>query len=164
MTPDEFDQLAKQLHHEWESPDLLPRIAAARPRPRRRRWAAFGIAAPAASLAVAIYLVPTRRPDVAEPATNSPLLSEQALAEVQQAEKSYRQSIDRLSRVAAPKLQQPATPLLRAYAEKLAILDEAIGGLRGELASNGFNTHLHMQMAALYRDKQKTLEQVLAHD
>jgi hypothetical protein len=115
-------------------------------------------------LAVAIYFVPTRRVPAGPVAANAPLLTEQALAEVEEAEAAYRKSIDKLARLAGPKLARPETPLTRAYAEKLALLDGAIAGLKAEMDRNGFNTHLHVQMAALYRDKQQTLEQVLHHE
>ncbi|MFN0104576.1 MAG: hypothetical protein ACKV2U_21120 [Bryobacteraceae bacterium] len=161
MTPEELDALAKDLHHEWDSPLLWPRIAHAAP-PRRRWWPVILVAA--AALVVTLYLAPHSKRQAAPIAANSPLLTEQALVEVEAAETAYRKSIERLARVAAPKLDQPATPLLLAYAEKLALLDGAISGLRRELDANGFNTHLRLQMAALYRDKQKTLEQVLHHD
>jgi hypothetical protein len=154
MTPEELDRLAGELHHEWESPGLWGRIERARRGSRRWWWAGVGVAA-----AVGLFFAPG--PRRAPVAANAPLLTEQALAEVEEAEAAYRKSIDKLARVAAPKLAGPGTPLLRAYAEKLAVLDGAIGTLQAEVARNGFNTHLHVQMAALYRDKQQTLEQVL---
>jgi hypothetical protein len=154
MTPEEIDELAKSLHHEWDSPGLWARIV-------RPRWALrLGIFGLAAALLVGIYFVIPSRRSVAP----SPLLTEQAMAEVEKAEAAYLQSIDRLARVAAPKLDQPATPLMKAYAEKLALLDGAIAGLRREVDRNGFNAHLHVQMAAVYRDKQKTLEEVVRHE
>lgn len=158
MTPEELDRLAGELHHEWDSPGLWRRIE----RGRRGRWgwlAGAGVGALAAALALGLFFAARPRP--AAVALNAPLLTEQALAEVESAEAAYRKSIDKLARVAAPKLAAPATPLLQAYAEKLALLDGAIGTLKAEVERNGFNTHLHLQMAALYRDKQQTLEQVL---
>lgn len=155
MTPEEFDELAKSLHHEWESPGLWARIS------QRRQWPRLALlGALAAALLMGIYFAIPPRRNVGP----SPLLTEQAMAEVEKAETAYRQSIDRLARVAAPKLEQPATPLMKAYAEKLALLDGAIAGLRSEVDRNGFNAHLHVQMAAVYRDKQKTLEEVLRHE
>jgi hypothetical protein len=156
MTPEELDRLAGELHHEWESPGLWGRIERARRGSRRWWWAGVGVAA---AVALGLFFAPG--PRRAPVAANAPLLTEQALAEVEEAEAAYRKSIDKLARVAAPKLAGPGTPLLRAYAEKLAVLDGAIGTLQAEVARNGFNTHLHVQMAALYRDKQQTLEQVL---
>ncbi|HEU0121173.1 MAG TPA: hypothetical protein VFQ91_11660 [Bryobacteraceae bacterium] len=165
MTPEEFDNLAKELHHEWESPQLWPAIETAVRSPRRwRRWAVCAAAGLAAMLAVALYLEPRAPLGKRVLDGKSPLLTEQALAEVSAAEKVYQQSIDRLAKLAEPKLQQPASPLLRSYAEKLTVLDEAIEGLHREMNRNGFNTHLHRQMASLYRDKKQTLEEVLHHD
>ena len=156
MTPEELDRLAGSLHHEWDTPGLWGRIERARRGPRR--WWLAG-AAVAAALVVGLVLAPGPRRTAVTAQT--PLLTEQALAEVEEAEAAYRKSIDKLARVVAPKLAAPSTPLLRAYAEKLAVLDGAIGTLKAEVDRNGFNTHLHVQMAALYRDKQQTLEQVL---
>jgi hypothetical protein len=164
MTPEQLDALAKDLHHEWDSPGLWPRIAAAAT-PMQRQWTRLGmLAAMAAALIVGLYLYPRPKRNVLPAAADAPLLSERALADVETAETAYRKSIDRLARVAAPRLNPPATPLLRAYAEKLALLDGAIAGLRSEVDRNGFNAHLHLQMAAVYRDKQKTLEEVIRHE
>ncbi len=157
MTPEELDRRAGELHHEWESPGLWGRIE--RARRGSRRWWWWAGAGVAAAVALGLFLAPG--PRRAPVSAKAPLLTEQALAEVEEAEAAYRKSIDKLARVAAPKLAGPGTPLLRAYAEKLAVLDGAIGTLQAEVARNGFNTHLHVQMAALYRDKQQTLEQVL---
>lgn len=158
MTPEELDSLAKGLHHEWDSPGLWPRIAKEMA-PRWRRWTGVCVAALAAGLAVGIWIAPSSKRVV--DGVRAPLLTEQAMAEVASAEAAYKKSIDKLARVAAPKLAEPATPLLRVYAEKLVLLDGAIGTLKREMDRNGFNTDLHLQMAALYRDKQQTLEQVL---
>ncbi|MBI2685008.1 MAG: hypothetical protein HYX27_01735 [Acidobacteria bacterium] len=164
MTPDELDALARNLHHEWESPELLPRIAAAaQSRPRPHRFV-FWAAAAAAVIALGLYMLPKAARPVAPVSANAPLLDEQALAEVEAAEAAYRKSIDRLARIAAPKLNTANSPLMLAYTEKLALLDSAIGALRGEIDRNGFNTNLRLQMAALYLDKQQTLEQVLHHE
>lgn len=163
MTPEELDSLARELHHEWESPALWPRITRAA-RPYRHWWAGAAVAALAAGLAVAMWWAPTAGRSAPAGSGNSPLLTEQALAEVESAEAAYRKSIDKLARLAAPKLAQPSSPLMRAYAEKLAVLDAAISTIKAELARNGFNTHLHQQMAAIYREKQVTLEQVQQHE
>lgn len=164
MTPEEIDALAKDLHHEWDSPGLWPRITAGAALRRRRAAGWMALVAIAAALIAGFYVIPRSTRGRATVAGDTPLLTEQALADVEATERAYRQSIDRLARVAAPKLNQSASPLLRAYAEKLALLDGAISGLRTEMNRNGFNAHLHVQMAAVYRDKQKTLEEVLRHE
>ncbi len=163
MTPEQLDELAKGLHHEWESPGLWSRIVREARGGLRVRHAALWAAGLAAAIAVGLYLAPAPRRASGPIPADTPLLTEQAMADVERAEAAYRESIDRLARLAAPRLQSPATPLHRAYAEKLTVLDHAIAEIRKELDRNGFNTHLRVQMAALYRDKQKTLEGVL-HD
>ena len=92
------------------------------------------------------------------------LLADHALAEVERAEALHLASIERLARLAGPRIEEPATALMAAYAEKLTMLDAAIAELRAEIDRNRFNTHLRVQMGTLYRDKRKTLEEVLRYD
>lgn len=164
MNFDPIDDLAKQLHHDWETPELWTSIErAAQARRRRRAWL-FAAPVLAAAAGLAIFLSPVLRRAPATLPANSPLLTEQAMAEASAAEAAYRKSIDRLAQLASDKLSNPATPLLRAYSQKLTVLDAAIAELNREIEHNGFNAHLHVQMSALYRDKQQTLEKVLHND
>lgn len=157
MTPEELDRAASQLPHEWESPGLWVAIE------RRIWWRRVGAVGGliAAGIVVGLLLAPTKR--TAAP-SQSPLLTEEAMADVERAERAYRTSIEKLDRLAARKLLQPKSPLLAAYGEKLRVLDAAIEQIDGEMKSNGFNAHLHVQMAALYRDKQQTLEKVVRYE
>ena len=50
---------------------------------------------------------------------------------MQQAEKAYAQSIEKLSAVAAKDLEQSSSPVAAAYREKLALLDSANRGVEG---------------------------------
>jgi len=154
----EISRLAPQLHQEWESPELWGRIRselAAAPRRRKQvlvwRWAL----AAAAAIALVVLLWrpwPSRQPQSRE------LLTEDALHEVQQAEAAYARSIEKLSAVAGPSLDQTSSPLAGAYREKLAVLDSAIADLKATIESNRYNAYLQTQLASLYREKQKTLE------
>ncbi|SPE43151.1 hypothetical protein SBA3_830002 [Candidatus Sulfopaludibacter sp. SbA3] len=158
---DELSRLAPRLHQEWESPDLWPRIRSelAAARPRRQpvpvwRWAL----AAAAVLTVGTLLLnpwPSRQP------ASRDLLTEKALHEVQQSEAAYARSIDRLAALVRPSLDQSSSPLADAYREKLAVLDSAIADLRTTIESNRYNSYLQTQVASLYREKQKTLEEWL---
>ncbi len=156
----EISRLAPQLHKEWESPQLWPRIrseliAAA---PRRKsppiwRWA---FAAAAVVVLAAVLFRPWGRRS--EP---SDFLTDEALRDVQQTEAAYARSIDRLSAIAAQSLQQSSSPLAAAYREKLLLLDSAIADIKKNVETNRYNVYVQNQLASLYRDKQKTLQEWL---
>jgi hypothetical protein len=89
------------------------------------------------------------------------LLKSAALENVERAEALYVQAIDKLAAEAKPQLENPATPLLANYHEKLAVLDSAIADLRTEAGLNPSNAQLRHQLLAMYQEKQHTLEEVL---
>jgi predicted anti-sigma-YlaC factor YlaD len=156
----EISRLAPSLHQEWESPSLWPRIRAdlTAAMPRRKpipiwRWAL----ASAAIVTLALVLIaPWRgKPHGRE------FLSEDALKQVQIAESAYARSIEKLSTVVGDTLQQSPDPLAAAYREKLILLDSAIADLKANVENNRYNLYLQSQLASLYRDKQKTLQEWL---
>jgi hypothetical protein len=176
----EIGQAAPALKRSWDSPHLWPRIEeaiaaesarAAQPEPpavARPRFTWLPIAAAAAALLViAIVGVQVFTPSSGyhEPYRAStysePLMTEQALSDVEKSEQLYITSIERLSRLAEPKLREPSTLLLVSYREKLQLLDSAISDLRGQMDQNRFNTHLRSQLAAILQEKQRTLQQVV---
>jgi predicted anti-sigma-YlaC factor YlaD len=165
----EISDVAKQLHHEWDSPELWPRIhekLAAQPRPRPAWWADWKMWAMAASVLIGALLLTWFnwiRPPAESPKDRS-FLTEQALGDVERNEAAYRQSIEKLYALAEPKLKTASSPLAVAYREKLVLLDSAIGDVRANLQQNRFNTSLQMELAALYREKQQTLEDLVKHD
>jgi hypothetical protein len=89
------------------------------------------------------------------------LLKSKALVEVEHAESAYVQAIDKLAVEAKPQLDNPATPLMANYREKLMVLDSAIDDLRAQTGQNPSNAHLRYQLLAMYQEKQRTLEEVL---
>ena len=89
------------------------------------------------------------------------LLKSSALKEVESAESSYERAIDKLAAETKPQLENPATPLLANYHEKLLVLDSAIGELRAQARLNPSNAQLRYQLLAMYQEKQRTLEEVL---
>jgi hypothetical protein len=158
----EISRLAPELHREWESPFLWQRIRAAlaaeAPSPQPKvywRWI------PAAA-AVALFAVWISQPW--QSGRPRDLLTEAALQEVQQTEAAYTHSIDRLSALAAASLQQSPLPLAAAYREKLVLLDSAIADLRANAENNRYNAYLQVELAALYRAKQKTLQDWLTQN
>ena len=58
-------------------------------------------------------------------------------------------------------LRASPTPLAAAYREKLALLDSAIADLKANVENNRYNVYLQNQLASLYREKQKTLQEWL---
>lgn len=89
------------------------------------------------------------------------LLKSSALKEVESTERAYEKAIDNLAAEAKPQLEDPATPLMANYHEKLLVLDSAIDDLRAQAGLNPSNAQLRFQLLAMYQEKQKTLEEVL---
>ncbi|HEX3683646.1 MAG TPA: hypothetical protein VHU83_14000 [Bryobacteraceae bacterium] len=176
----EISTAAKELHEEWESPELWPRIQRAidaEPKPKPAWWKEWKTWAIAAVALIAISAAVVWRPwerarapaseagkPVALNAANRDFLTEQALQEVEKNENAYRQSIDRLSQLAEPKLESAASPVAVNYREKLVMLDSAIAETRANLDQNRFNVRLQTELANLYREKQDTLKELLTRD
>jgi len=93
--------------------------------------------------------------------TKDPLLTERAVDDVEAAEETYLASIEKLSRVAEPRLASSTSPVMLNYREKLALLDSAIADLRSGIEQNRYNTHLRRELLAAYREKQQTLQNLM---
>ena len=106
-----------------------------------------------------LYRTQTKHPTTS--ASQNPLLRSKALGEVERAEAAYVQAIDKLDVEAKSQLDNPDTPLLADYREKLQVLDSAIDDLRAQTGMNPSNAHLRYQLLAMYQEKQRTLEEVL---
>lgn len=167
MTPirDEFDrwleETAPSLRQRWDTPELWPRIAGSLEeergranRPATRSWMA-AVAALVILIAPVAWLLRTSHVE------RRALLTEQALEEVRDAEQAYAKSIDRLSQLAAPRLENPQSPIISSYREKLMVIDDAIAALKIEAGRNPYNDHLRRELLALYQDKQNTLKGIL---
>jgi hypothetical protein len=158
----EISRLAPELHEEWESEQLWPRIReslAAEPerRPKQRPWWVLAVAA---MVALAVVLgTPRQTPRPASPE----LLSDAALEEVQRAEAAYARSIDQLAAVAGPQLERSPSPLAAAYREKLKLLDSDIAELKSAASHNRYNAYLRTELASLYGEKTKTLQEWMNH-
>lgn len=174
--------VAPALKKEWESPELFPgiveKLAAERNRretrasaveiPVRRRPAPWlPIAAGAALVLIAMIGLQVFRDSsgkqllVTPELGRDPLMSEKTIAEVDAAETAYVRSIEKLSALARPKIENPTSPLLVNYREKLLLLDSAISDLRAEIGRNRFNTHLRRELLVMYREKQRTLQDLM---
>jgi hypothetical protein len=181
---DEISKAAPSLRKSWESPSLFPRIAAAveaqraRPaaeapavpgsKPGRFRWIPMAAAATLFVLAMAGLQVfrnsGGREPLVNASATKDPLLNDRSLEDVETAEANYVRSIDRLSTLARSRIENPTTPLLVNYREKLLLLDSAITETRTQIAGNRFNSHLRRELLAMYQEKQRTLQELMKEE
>ena len=160
----EISRLAPGLHEEWESPFLWPRIQAnltAEPTRRRAPWWRWALAATGAIVLAAAMMRPCLQTWQSGKSPNRELLTESALQEVQQAERAYARSIEKLSAVAAQNLEGSSSPAASAYREKLTLLDSGIAELKATVESNRYNTYLRMELASLYRQKQQTLQEWL---
>ena len=183
----DIGRTAKELHEEWDSPELWPQIRTAlNAEPKAVRawwteWRTWAIAAAVFIGAIGIWLVwPGRsgtsnaaleaRSPAAEGKSTSVasgdrgFLTEQALQDVEKAETAYRKSIDRLSQLAEPELQNPTSAVAVDCKERLLMLDSAITETRINLDQNRFNVHLQMELADLYRKKRNTLEELVGRD
>jgi len=157
----EISRLAPGLHQEWESPMLWPRIetqlkavsSARKPFPVWR-WAL------AAAVLVVLAAALMRTWQSNRPQSHD-FLTEETLRDVQRAELAYAKSIEKLSAVTGPSLDQSASPLAAAYREKLVLLDSAITEIKANIETNRYNVYLQNQLASLYREKQKTLQEWL---
>jgi len=160
----EISRLAPQLHQEWESPSLWPRIRETLSTEPARRvkapWWQMALSA-AAVLAVAVGL---SVPKHASPPPSREFLTDAALQEVEQAEAAYARSIDKLSTVAGAELQKSESPLAAAYREKLVLLDSAIADLKANVDRNRYNAYLRTELASLYGEKQRTLQEWLNYE
>jgi len=179
----EFSLAAHGLRKEWESPSLWPRIQSAleaeaqSTRTPARGWSLSGLwqrsarwaLVPAAASLLALMILGTwlvmRRPVRSlSPEVERRLLTEQAVRNVEKSEEAYTAAIQRLSALAGPKVDSPKTPLLAAYHEKLLVLDAAIDDCRAQVERNPANPQLRQELAAMYREKQDTLQLVIREE
>jgi hypothetical protein len=169
---------ASELHREWDSPALWPRIEAAIEQQSRAGKASgwqrfFGSwnsgalqwqTAVAALLLIAlttsaVWFLRNPRTPPGEP--NQALLNDRAVSDVERAEAAYEQAIDKLDAQARPQLASSSSPLMANYREKLLVLDSAIADLKSQASINPANGHVRRELLAMYHEKQDTLEQVL---
>jgi hypothetical protein len=172
----EMSAVAPGLREEWETPELWPKVRetllaqqkAAKTNAFNKRFNWRGdwrmLAGLAAALAIAIsFFVLKYSGGAPTPAVqqDSDFLTEQTLKEVEKTEAAYRASIDKLSRLAQPRLNALENPEAIAAREKLLVLDSEIGNVRSTVSRNKFNAQLQAELAVLYRDKQDTLKEIL---
>jgi len=173
---DELSAAARSMHREWESPHLWPAIAAeirAAEQREAARVTRYRFLSPISWAAAALVVFATAATlmllrdigsretarDVSSPAER--LLSEEALADLENAEARYIAAIEALATKAAPDVNAPMTPLAANLRERLLVIDAAIADCRAEIERNRFNAHLRRQLLSIYQEKRRTLEQIL---
>ena len=168
---------ASELHQEWDSPALWPRIERAlaeRSTSSQSSWWArfFGgwnlsslkwqtAAASTLLIALTVSAIWVASQRGRGNLVTGILLKDRAVHEVEKAEAAYEQAIDKLDAEARPQLENASTPLVASYREKLQVLDSAIADLKLQAGVNPANGHLRRQLLAMYQEKQDTLVEVL---
>jgi len=158
----EISETARGMRTTWTSDLLWPRIERAlRSETRRAPLSVWRIAAAFVLLAGlgAFIWIAHQRIRAAE--FDNAILRASALDQVEQAEKAHVAAIDRLEKLAEPKLDDASDPLLVSYKEKLMLLDAAIAECQAGIDQNQRNAHLRRQLLAIYTEKQRTLQDVL---
>jgi len=168
--------VAAELRDHTDSPALWPRIHQALVEQgatigeRREGWgwrslfANFSVSWQTAAATAFVILLMVSAGWFLRPGRNTQpgsLLKSKALVEVERAESAYVQAIDKLAVETKPQLENPATPLMANYREKILVLDSAIDELRAQTGQNPSNAHLRYELLAMYQEKQRTLEEVL---
>ena len=165
----EIEETARSMRETWQSDLLWPRIERALKNERRQRsprakwlWQiAAGLLLTVGLGGTVFYAVRVQSHDAA---FDRDILRLAAMDEVERAEQSHLEAIERLERVAEQRLDDAQTPLMVSYKEKLMLLDEAIAECQTNIDRNRQNAHLRKQLLAMYTDKQQTLTDVLRED
>jgi len=168
---------ASEMHEEWNSPALWPRIERAlaeQSAPTKASWwerlsSGWSLTSlqwqTAAAALVLIAITGTAAWVVSHRSQGEqfagPLLGDPAVRDVEKKEAAYEEAIDKLDAQARPQLDKASTPLMASYREKLQVLDSAIADLKSQAGINPANGHLRRQLLAMYREKQDTLEEIL---
>ena len=161
----EISATAGDLRTTWNNDMLWPRIERAiRDDKRRRRTSVWQIAAALILLAAlgAAAWIAQRRMHTAD--FDNTILRVAAVDEVERAEQAHIAAINHLEAITASKLDQPSTPLLVSYKDKLMMLDDAIAECQSAINKNRQNAYLRKQLLTMYSEKQRTLQDVIREE
>ncbi len=158
----EIGSVARGMQTTWQNDMLWPRIERSiRAEKRHKQSKLWQIAAAILMLAALGTFAWKANERLRTDQFNQRILQSAAVDEVEKAEKAHLAAIDQLEKSAQPKLDEPATPLLVSYKEKLMLLDDAITECQTNIDRNRENAHLRKQLLAIYSEKQRTLREVL---
>jgi len=163
----EISTTARSMRTTWENEMLWPRIerslrAEKKRSPGRRLWQYAAAVLITVGLGSTVFY--TVRTQTRDAAFDETILRISALDEVERAERAHISAIEALEDVAEARLDDPQTPLMVSYKEKLMLLDEAIDECEANIERNRQNAHLRRQLLAMYSEKQQTLQDVLRED
>jgi len=158
----EISSTARGMHATWQNDMLWPRIERSlkQEQPRTRSWI-WQVAAALvlfAGLGGGLWKLNQMN------RTDDLLIPVAALDQVDRAEREHVAAIKNLEKLAGQKLDDPSTPLLVSYKEKLMLLDDAIAECQSAIDQNRANTQVRKQLLAVYSEKQRTLQDVLRED
>lgn len=155
---------ARSMRAEWKSDLLYPRIERSLKASRPRRSYVWQVAAAillVTGIGAGTWLMHERS---ANRAYDQRILRMAAVDEVERAERAHVDAIDRLEKVAEPKLDGATSPLMVSYKEKLLLLDDAIAECQANIKENRQNAHLRKQLLAIYTEKQRTLQELVREE
>ena len=161
----EISSTARELHATWDNDLLWPRIERAirneRRSTRTRVWQIAAAILLLAAMGASVWIA-QRRMHAAD--FDRDILRVSAVDEVERAEKAHINAINHLETLASAKLDQPSTPLMVSYKEKLMMLDDAIAECQTAIDKNRQNAYLRTQLLTMYSEKQRTLQDVLREE
>jgi hypothetical protein len=161
----EISATARDLHATWSNDLLWPRIERLirdeRRGTRTRVWQIAAALFLLTALGVTAFIAQRRMHATSFDKT---ILKASVVDEVERAEQAHIAAINHLESITAPKLDQPSTPLMVSYKEKLMMLDDAIAECQGAIQKNRQNAYLRTQLLTMYSEKQRTLQDVLREE
>jgi hypothetical protein len=162
----EISDTARTMRAEWQNETLWPRIERALKREHRAPGPAIWQIAAAVVLLVGIGALTWYgvRERTEQAAFDHRILRNAALEDVDRAERAHVVAIERLEKIAGPKLEADQSPLMTNYREKLLVLDDAISECRAGIDRNRQNAHLRRQLLTIYSEKQQTLQDIVRED
>ena len=161
----DISDTARDMHASWKNDMLWPRIERALRDEKRRSTNRLWQIAAAFAIFALLGFGAWRAYQRSRPSDfDNYILRQSAVERVEAAEKAHIAAIDNMEKIAAPKLEDPSSPLLVSYKEKLMLLDDAIAECQKAVDRNRQNAQRRHQLLTIYSEKQQTLEQVLRED
>lgn len=132
----------------------------------RRGWWRHRAWKVAAVLLVAVAGALVLHGSLAQRDTGDGLLPEASLRQVEEREREYAKAIEALERQVRPAAPRLDVDLMRAYEEKLAVVDEQIAACRRAASQNRTNAHVRRYLLVALQSKRQTLLEIaqLARD